>query len=587
MAAVRAAAGHPKARPRGRCDHRPVADDSVTPFTIVHRVRSYPAAVGGVLGAVARNPALRRIEAAFAAFNTAEWATWVAMMVFAYRQGGATEAGVVAAAQLTPAALLAPFAASLGDRVPPGRALLAGYVAQAAGCAIGGAALVSDVPSVVAYALLVPATVSFTLTRPVHSSFAPALARSPAELTATNVASGWILGLSVFAAPALAGVLLGVSSPGVVFLSMAGLSAVGAVLVAPLRDLVAAAAEPAEGHGSPVDGLRAVGHDTTTRLLVALLAAQGILIGCLDVLYVELANVLGRGGSWAGYLNAAFGAGGVLAILVTARLVGMPRLGPPLAVAGALASAALVGIAVEPGIGVVVVMLVVVGGSLSTFDVAARTLLQRAAPTDLLARVFGLVEGLEAATIAAGALLAGALVAIGGAALCGAVLALVLPLVAALGGRRMLEIDRHADVPVVEIGLLRSMSLFAPLPPPALETLARGLQPVDLPAGAVVIRQGEAGDRFYAVADGELEVVRHGATVATLGRGDGFGELALLLDRPRNATVRTLTGARLYALAREEFVSAVTGHPRAAEAGVELVRRRLEPDAALPDATPS
>ncbi len=390
----------------------PAGSGSTGPFTVVHRVRSYPAAVLSVLGVVARNGPLRRIEAAFAMFNSAEWATWVAMIVFAYGQGGATEAGIVAAVQLVPSALFAPVAASIGDRYPPGRALLAAYAVQGVTCGIGGTALVSDLPKNIVYALLIPATVSFTLTRPLHSAFAPALARSPEELTATNVASGWIVGISVFVAPALAGVLLAVGSPGLVFFVMGCACAIGAVLVAPLRNLVAAAAQD-ESHLSLAAGLRAVGRDGTARLLVSLLAAQGILIGALDILYVELSQgVLGRSGSWAGYLNAAFGAGGVLAILVTARLVGRPRMGPPLAVAVGVAAAAMIGIAVEPGVGGVVLLLVLVGGSLSTFDVAARTLLQRAAPTDLLARIFGVAEGLEAATIAAGALLAGALVAL-------------------------------------------------------------------------------------------------------------------------------------------------------------------------------
>ena len=130
------------------------------------------------------------------------------------------------------------------------------------------------------------------------------------------------------------------------------------------------------------------------------------------------------------------------------------------------------------------------------------------------------------------------------------------------------------------------MSLFAPLPPPTLEALARALHRIEVPAGTVVIRQGDPGDLFYAIADGEVEVVRDGTRVALLGRGDGFGELALLLDRPRNATVRTLTDSRLYTLSPSEFVPVVTGHPRAAQAGADLVRIRLEQDAALPDGSP-
>jgi MFS family permease len=564
-----------------------VPDDAAPQrFTVLRRVRSTPADVLDIFAIVLRNGPLRRIEAAFALFNSAEWATWVAMTVFAYGNGGATEAAIVAAVQLAPAALLAPLAASIGDRRPPGRAVLGSYVVQALACGVAGTALLSGLPKILVYALLIPASVAFTLTRPLHSTFAPALARSPEELTATNVTSGWIVGISVFLAPAIAGALLATSSPGTVFLVMGCACAVAAVLVAPLRDLAGAGAGIEEGMGSFVAGFRAVGRDGGARLLVALLASQGIVIGALDVMYVELSHaVLGRGGSWTGYLNAAFGAGGVIAILVTATLVGRPRLGPPLVIAVATVAGALAVIAGEPGAAGIMAMLVCTGAALSTFDIAARTLLQRAAPTDLLARVFGIVEGLEAAAIAAGALLAGALIAIGGAPLCAIGLSAVLPAVAVFAGRRLLDIDRHADVPVVEIGLLRSLSLFARLPPPTLESLARALEPMVVPAGKVVIHQGDAGDQFYAIADGEVEVARDGMAVATLKRGDGFGELALLLDRPRNATVTAVTETRLYALGREEFLPAVTGNPHATRAGHDLVRRRLEPEAVLPDAS--
>jgi hypothetical protein len=508
------------------------------------------------------------------------------MIVFAYGNGGATEAGIVSALQLVPAIFLAPVAATVAERRRPGGALIGTYALQAGACAAGGLALVSGLPNGAIYALLIPASVSFRLTRPLHSAFAPALARSPDELTATNVLSGWIVGLSLFVAPAAAGVLLGLASPAAVFFVMAGACGAAATLVAPLRGMVAAPVPEARHDESSLRaGLHRVAHDRSARLLVAFLAAQGILIGALDVMYVELSQaVLGRSGSWAGYLNAALGVGGVLAIFATARLVGRPRMGPPLAISVGLSSAAFLVIAVSPGVGTVVSMLVLLGGTLSVFDVTARTLLQRAAPANLLGRVFGLVEGLEAAAIAAGALVAAALVAIGGAASCAVGLAIVLPLAAVLSGRRLLEIDRHATVPIVEIGLLRSMSLFATLPPPILESVARAMRPSTRPGGAVVVRQGEVGDDFYAIADGSVSVARD--EVATLARGDGFGELALLLDRPRNATVTTLTRTHLYSLSRDEFVPAVTGHPRAAQATAELVRARLEPGARLPDGSP-
>ncbi len=100
-------------------------------------------------------------------------------------------------------------------------------------------------------------------------------------------------------------------------------------------------------------------------------------------------------------------------------------------------------------------------------------------------------------------------------------------------------------MPVVEIALLRSVPLFAGLAAPALEGIARALVPVSLPGGAVVIRAGDEGDRYSAIADGEVEVIRDGACVARLGRAEAFGEFALLENVPRTATVVAVTDVRL------------------------------------------
>jgi CRP-like cAMP-binding protein len=130
-------------------------------------------------------------------------------------------------------------------------------------------------------------------------------------------------------------------------------------------------------------------------------------------------------------------------------------------------------------------------------------------------------------------------------------------------------------VPVVEIALLRSLPLFAPLGAPALEGLADELVAVEAPAGTVVVREGDAGDRFYVVADGELEVAAAGRELRRIGRGEGFGEIALLEDCPRTATVTALTDARLYSLGKASFLAGVSSHPRAASEADRLVRERL------------
>jgi CRP-like cAMP-binding protein len=180
------------------------------------------------------------------------------------------------------------------------------------------------------------------------------------------------------------------------------------------------------------------------------------------------------------------------------------------------------------------------------------------------------------AALAVGSLLAPLLVWLGGASLAFVCVGAILPLVAVAAGRRLLDIDRRATVPVVEIALLRSMPLFASLPPPTLESLARALEPVSMPAGVHVIREGDEGDRFYVIADGEVEIVRDGQVVATRHRGEGFGEIALIYDVPRTATVTARRDTQLYSLEREAFLLAVTGSATAQRAAHDLAEARLK-----------
>jgi hypothetical protein len=529
-----------------------------------------------VLTTLTQNPQLRRVQAAFVTHNSGEYASWIAMLVYAYAQGGVTESGIVATVMLVPSALFAPVLASLGQRLALGTSLFAAYVAQAVTNGAVAVALFADASKLVVYALLVGPAVAFTMTRPTQSALTPALARTPEELTATNVVSGWIESVSIFVAPALAGVVLAIGSESTVFALVGIFCLVGAIFVAPLRGLGAATYGEHESDESVRGSIAFVRSDPPARLLLLLLSVQGIAIGALDVLAVELAlSGLGRGEDWVGYLDAAFGLGGVLVVGVTAGLVGRATLAPPLVASLGVWSVAFLGLAVIPGAFGVLALLVVAGGARATFDVAGRTLLQRVARPDLLARVFGLLEGGQMATLAIGSLLAPALVWLGGLPLAFVVVAATLPLFALAVGRTLLDIDRHATVPVVEIALLRSVPMLAPLPPPTLEALARALEPVSVPAGVDVIREGDPGDRYYVVADGEVEVERDGRTVAIRRRGDGFGEIALMYDVPRTATVRARTAAQLYALDRDTFLVAVTGHAPSQRAARDLVEERL------------
>lgn len=444
--------------------------------------------------------------------------------------------------------------------------------------ALTAVAMFADAPAAVVYSGAVLAATAVTITRPAQAVIMPSLARSPEELTAANVVSSWAETGGGVVAGLVTGAALTIADEGLVFGMMAAVALGSAVLV---HGVASPPPTPAEEAGSPLAeslaGFRAVREHRHLRPLVALLLAVWVLVGALDVLFVVLAiDLLGLDQGWAGYLNAAWGVGGVAGGLAAMAIVGRRYLSRPIGLGVILCGGAFVVIGLWSSAAVAVIMLVVGGGGRVLIDVAGRTLLQRTTSPEVLGRVFGLLEGVTMAGLAIGALLVPALVHLGGpeAALIG--VGLLLPLLGVVIVRPLLQVDRGARVPVVEIALLRSMPLFAALPAPAIEGIARGLELVELRAGEVVIRTGDEGDRFYAVADGEVEVRKNGTLVARLGRGGGFGEIALLEDVPRTADVIAITDVRLYALEKVPFLTAVTGHAPMSNAASALVSRRRQ-----------
>jgi hypothetical protein len=276
----------------------------------------------------------------------------------------------------------------------------------------------------------------------------------------------------------------------------------------------------------------------------------------------------------AGWLITAFGAGGLVGGAVTVMLVGRRRLAPSLAVSAFAWGGAFVLIGLFPSATVALLLLVAAGLARSLFDVAGRTLLQRTAREAVLCRVFGVLEGLAMAALAVGSIVASALIEWLGEE--GAVIAsgLFLPALFVLLARRLRAIDASATVPVVEIAHLRGVPMFAPLPAPELEQAARALVQLDTEPGTVIVREGDTGDRWFLIADGEVDIEQGGVHVTTRSQGEGFGEIALLRDVPRTATVTARTRCRLFALEKEPFVAAVTGHPLALRAAAEVIAAR-------------
>ena len=292
------------------------------------------------------NKALVRVVGGYVLFTVTEYSVWVAMLVYAYRHGGAAVAGLVAVAQLVPAAVLAPIAVAVADRRSPVFLLAGGYLVQAAGMAATAVAVLAGVP-LAAYAAAVVASAAVTTTRPAQATLIPSVSVTSDQLTAANVVVSWVEAAGIAAAGLLAGVLISVAGVASVFAVCAGLGLAAALLVAGLR-VPPLASSPGRapavlaGLGASI---RLTARQPRLRLMLALLTAEAAVVGALDLLFVILAiSVLHRTQAWAGYLNSAYGVGAVLAAPVSAMLVGrrlgLPILGAALLLSGALAALA-------------------------------------------------------------------------------------------------------------------------------------------------------------------------------------------------------------------------------------------------------
>ncbi|MFL5869851.1 MAG: MFS transporter [Solirubrobacterales bacterium] len=536
-----------------------------------------PGEIVSALGTAVRNENVRRVELAWGGSIAAEWAHFVALGVFAYQEGGATAVGIAGLVRLLPAAALAPFAASLGDRFRRERFLLALMLVASAALA-GSAAAAYGGSRVLVFAFAAVVGLSTTLVRPALQALLPSLARTPEELIASNGATSIVESLGTLVGPVLAGLLVSFADVGLVFAVGAGMFLVAAALLArvEVEGRIELGAAPGErgARGMVAAGFRAIVRTPNARLVIGLIAAQAFVRGCLNVLIVvAVFRVLHGSDSEVGYLTAAIGVGGLLGAFGAMTLAGR-RLAVPFGLALVFWGLPIALIAPRPYLVLALFLLAIVGAANSVEDVAVFTLLQRIVPDEFLARVLGVTWGLAMGAVAIGSILAPAVVSLIGPRPAFAVVGAILPLLTLLTYRRLDRIDRTVAEPPPQLELIDRVPMFAPLSLAGKERVAARLVPVSVSAGELIIRAGDAGDRFYIVGDGELEIEADGHR-STARRADYFGEIALLRDVPRTATVRASVDSELYALQRDDFLAAVTGHAAAHAAGQAVAEERL------------
>jgi len=509
----------------------------------------------------ARDPALRRIQLGFAGACTAEWAFTVVLSVYAYRQGGATAVGVVSLLRMLPSVVLAPLASAVADRWR--RDLVLTLVSSFRSLtAVGMAVLVAnDGPAVVVYAVAMISTAAALLYRPVNSALLPLLCRTPGELASANVVRGLLDSLSTLVGPVIAAALLAQGGASAGFVAVAVLSGLSAWLTVGLTvEEPGRRTPPSSMATGVVTAARVVWSTSPLRLLFLLLGAQTLTRGAVTVLTVLVAvDLLHLGDPGVGTLTAALGAGAVVGSLAASVLVGNQRLAAWFGVGvilWGLPLAVLAGVGGEPA---ALLLLALLGVGNALVDIGFFTLVGRLAPERMLARVFALMESVGALTVGAGALLAAALGNAFGVRVALVAVGLVGPVLVVVSWTRLRRLDLQMVDREDDVALLRSVSVFDPLPLPALEQLAAGLEPVQVASGASVFEQGDAGDGCYVIESGTAEVVGDGSRITTLGPGELVGEIALLRQVPRTATVRALTDLRLRRLEGSRFVRVVTG----------------------------
>jgi MFS family permease len=556
---------------------------------VIEGARSAVAQAVRPLGAVFRNPALRRMELALLGSLIGDWAYATAVAVFAYGVGGAKAVGLYFTVRLALMAVAAPFFATLADRFPRRSVMIGCDLLRFALVTAAAVCLYVGTPSWPVFGLAGLASVAASAFRPAQNAWMPALADSPEELTAANGAASTLESLSFFVGPAIGAALLTIADVPTVFMVNAATFLWSAALVAGIRERRGAVASdasrddedpgtdppPASVLGETAAGFRAVFADRDILMVGTLLCVQTVVAGASAVFGVVIAvEILHSGPKGVGYIDSAFGVGAILGGFVAIARAAKRRLALDLSIGVVLWSIPLIVLWAWPHPAMVFVVIILMGFGNPLVDVNFATILQRITPDAVMGRVFGTLEGACIGTMALGSLVMPLLIEVFGLGRGLGVLGVVVALLVLPWLPRALRLDRGLAVPP-GVPLLNAIPMFEPLTPATIENLARNLTRFEVPAGSVIVREGQESDRFFVIESGGVSVSHGDTFIRHQGPGDFFGEIGLLRDVPRTATVVADVDTVLEVLEREDFLNAVTGQSEARVAADAIVSRRM------------
>ena len=546
---------------------------------------------GTSLSTVFKNPGLRRINLAFAGSAIGDWAYATAIVVWAYDVGGVTAVGVWGTVRLLLMATVTPFASTLVDRLPRKAVMVSSDLARSVLVLLAALLIWTDAPVLIIFALATLASLVGTPFRPAVAALLPKLVNEPDELTAANGASSTIESLAFFVGPALGGLLLTVASVPVVIVFNGATFLWSAYLVSRIRipsdvEAVAPAEETAEAEEEKGEnflkesmaGFQTIWKHKDLRLVSFVYCAQTIVAGASIVFSVAIAvQMTDFGSRGVGYLDSALGVGAIMGGLVAIGRASARKLATDFGVGVIFWALPLLLAAAWPHVWAAFLAMFIIGFANPIVDVNASTILQRLAPDEVMGRVFGALETALISAMAIGSILMPILVTLFGLRWALTILALLITVIVLPAMPRFTALDKTLREPP-GLALLKQVPLFAPLEPKALERIAGQLVRVEPPTGSQIIREGEEGDRFYLIESGAVTASYRGEVLSTAGPGEAFGEIALLRDVPRTATVTIDEDTVLFALERDEFLEAVTGN---SEVGNRRGGPRLQTDTYL------